>query len=413
MKMRYFLLSALFCIMSVSAYAADNIRDMISQSTGSFELRVRSFDRDYDTTPAKDRNESAIGGLLRFKSADLHGVSFGVSMYNAGDFYSDDDKGGYDLLTNNDSEKHKGFTKMGEAYLQGNWFDTVFKVGAHEINTPYANKHDSRVAPKSYKGASVVSDIVPNLTMSAYYITDFIDHGDTTFDNIAKSYATGMEDNPLLIGGLKYNLALAENTSVKPQAWYYTIKDGLEMTYFDAEFSTKINDFTFSLLPSYLQQKATGDKTGGDFDTELYGATATVEAYGFNVQVAYAKVGDDDIQTPWGHSLIINQNILGADTAGVKAYAAIVGYDFSKLGADGLDFSVSYAKYESPDSGAKASFDASEVDYEINYKPTYLKGLALRASYGVSDTDGTFKSSDATDTRFLMSYAVKFGEGRK
>ncbi|MCD8554399.1 OprD family outer membrane porin [Seleniivibrio sp.] len=410
MKTRFFFSALLTCLITVSANAATNIGEMFSQGSGSAEIRTMFFERDYDGSK-QDLGEQAIGGIFHYKTAPLYGISLGVGFYTSNNINSDDDKGGYDLLQNSSSESHKSLTKLGEYFIQGEWADTKIKYGAQEVDTPFVNGFDTRMLPKTYKGLSVVNNTVPNLEASLYYLTDTLDRTDTEFTDIASSFNNNMDDNPLYAAGLMYTWNAAEGVKVVPQAWYYTIEDGFGFTYSAVELSSKFSKVSLSLKPSYLIQKAIGDKDGGDLDTHQYGAVGTAKYGDASLSLYYAKTGDDALSTPWGHSKILVQQVLSSQRAEETAYGVKLGYDFSKLGAKGLKFAIFYADYDTPDSGDNAGYDAKELDYDLTYKLPFkaLKGLALRFRYADINTDGTHKSVDYTDKRVYATYSFEFG----
>jgi len=407
MKTRLYFFVLMFMLSAMQAFAATNIREMFQEGTGSVEIRTLFFNRTYNSNKP-DMEDQAIGGVLHYKTAPLYGISFGTGFYTSNDINSDDDDTVYGNLAKGADGSHESYTKMAEYFVQGNYFDTMLRYGAQEIVTPFVNKYDVRMSPKTYKGLAVVNNSIDNLEASFYYITDFMDNNSTEYVDIAGSYNSKMNDNPLYVAGLKYTAKVNDAFNVVPQAWYYTISDGFAFSYANVDFNGKSSIGRYSVKPSYLIQKAIGDKDGGDLDTYQYGVVGNLKTHGFDISLFYAKTGDDTMVAPWGNSKVIVQQVATSVRAEEKAYAAKVGYDFSGIGAQGLSFSVFYASYDTPDSGVNKSYDQKEIDYDLIYKfnAPALKGLSLRARYADIDTDG---STDYVDKRLYAVYTFNFG----
>jgi len=407
MKTGFYLCILALLLTAVQAFAASNIKEMFQEGTGSVEIRTLYFNRTFNSSKA-DMDDQAIGGVLHYKTAPLKGISFGAGFYTSNDINSDDDDDVYGNLAKDSNGNHESYTKMAEYFVQGDWFNTQIRYGAQEIVTPFVNLYDFRMSPKTYKGLAVVNRSVENLEASFYYLTDFMDNNSSEYVDIAESFNKNMDDNPLYAAGLKYTGNVSQAFKVVPQAWYYTINDGFAFTYANVEFSGSSPIGKYSVKPSYLLQKAIGDKDGGDLDTYQYGVAGNLKTGSFDISLYYAKTGDDAMSAPWGNSKVIVQQVLASTRADEKAYAAKVGYDFSKLGAKGLSFSVYYAKYDTPDSGPNKSYDQSETDYDLMYKfsSEALKGLSLRARYADIDTDG---NTDYVDKRLYAVYTFNFG----
>ncbi|MCD8553593.1 OprD family outer membrane porin [Seleniivibrio sp.] len=407
MKTRLYFLVLIILITAMQAFAATNIKEMFEEGTGSVEIRTLYFNRTFNSSKA-DMEDQAIGGMFHYKTAPLKGVSFGVGFYTSNDINSDDDDDVYGNLAKGSDGSHESYTKMAEYFVQGDWFDTTIRYGAQEIVTPFVNKYDFRMSPKTYKGLAVVNRSVENLEASLYYITDFMDNNSLDYVDAGYSFNKNMDDNPLYAAGLKYSAEVSESFKIIPQAWYYTMQDGFAFTYGNVEFTGASPLGKYSVKPSYLSQKAIGSKDGGDLDTYQYGVAGNLKTHGFDISLYYAKTGDDAVSAPWGNSKVIVQQVLASTRAEEKAYAAKVGYDFTKLGATGLSFAVFYANYDTPDSGVNKSDDQSETDYDLTYKFSMpaLKGLSLRARYADIDTDG---GTDYVDKRLYAVYTFNFG----
>jgi hypothetical protein len=413
-NMRNILITAfiMVTVLTGTASAADNLKDMLSQGTVRGEIKTLDFTRDFDKS-TNTRHDNAIGGLLYYKTAPLKGISFGVAFGTAKDINSDDDDTVYGILKKDTDGSHASFSRMQEYYIQGEYFNTVAKYGAQEIRTPFMEPHDLRMLPRTYKGLSVINNSVTDLTLSAYYITDSMGWSDEDFVSVSKAVgaepggaASIDDDKAMVILGASYNVPV-EAVKTNVQAWYYTMADVYNQTFFKATFSKDFDGFTLYAKPSVLWQKSQGDDLNGDLDTHQYGISGGVKTHGFDVTAFYAKTGDDGIVAPWGDEKAIIQQVLAAGRAEEKAKALRVSYDFGKLGVKGLSAYVFYTDYDVP---ASTGSDMSEMDYSVQYAFSgSLDGLGLRARYAdikIDDGEGY------NDIRYYVTYKFAFG-GKK
>lgn len=387
MKAKLLLVGLLVFGLSTSVMAADSLKEMFSQASVKGVVKLLDFTRDFDSA-ADDNHNTAIGGTLYYKTDSFKGISLGTA-FGTTNVIGDDDEGFYYGLS---APVHESVTRLQEYYLQGDWFDTQIKVGAHELNTPFLNIHPIRMINRSYRGLSVVNRSIENLTLSGYYLTDHLGWVDEEFVSFA---------DDVYIAGVAYKLPV-QSVNSKVQAWYFTMPDGLNQSYLKADFSKKVNDFVLHAAPTLITQKSQGDELYGELDTYQYGLSAGIGAFGFDLTGFYAKTGDDPLLDRWGYGKIIIQQVrnsgdeLAGDRGDEDAYAARLSYDFSGVGAKGLKAYVFYANYDAP------ADTIDETDFSIQYNFSgALEGLGLRARHAIVEADN---GTDLTDTRFYVTY---------
>lgn len=387
MKAKLLLVGLLVFCLSTSAMAADNLKEMFAQGSVKGIIKVLSFTRDFDSA-APDNHDTAIGGTLYYKTDSFKGISFGTAFATTNVIGDDGDNFYYGVS----APVHESITRMQEYYIQGDWYDTRIKIGAQELNTPFLNIHPIRMINRAYRGLSVVNKSIENLTLSGFYLKDNLGWVDQNFETFA---------DDVYIAGAAYKLPFAAVNS-KVQAWYFTMPDGLNQTYFKADFSKKVNEFVLHAAPTVITQKSQGDELYGALDTYQYGLSAGVSAFGFDLTGFYAKTGDDSLLDPWGYGKIIIQQVrnsgdeLAGDRGDEKAYAARLSYDFGKVGVKGLSSYVFYADYDAP----AGTIDETDFSIQYNFSGA-LEGLGLRARYAMVDAENV---TDLTDTRFYITY---------
>jgi hypothetical protein len=406
MRAKLWLVLIIFLIVSTS-FAADNLKDMFGKGSVNGEIRYRNFNRNFDDS-SLDRSDSAFGGMLYYKTDSLYGVSFGVSFLVSEDVNSDDDKVVYGLLDKDEEGNHKGFNKLGEYYVKGEWLDTTIKIGSQEINTPFANKYDFRMTPNVYRGVSVINKSVQGLELQGYYLTDFQKYSASEYSPISEAFSSVVEedDKPLIIAGVKYTLPSSVIDKLSVQLWTYNMPDVYMLNYVRADYRKQINDiYAYNLRLSYLTQDDVGDSLAGEIDTEHYGFITGIEAYGFRVDVGYAETTDDNLVIPFGDDVVVSQAPGGSYRAEEDAYLVRVMYDFSHIGLKGLTAYIDHAYYDTPESGENASYDINETDFDVNYAlGGVMDGFAVRFRYAYVDTDEDEGGVDHDDIRFYLTY---------
>jgi len=392
------------------AIAADSLADVFTEGTVRGEVRGYYFERDFDGD-TNDRADLAAGTLLYYQTGELFGISGGVGYATSNDIGSDDDKDVYGLLATDANGNHDNYARFQEYFLQGNWFDTKIKIGAQEISSPFLNGHDIRMTPKTYRGLTVENNSVENLTLRAFYITDYMGWSDEDFLDMSSVAVTeDADDNPLMAGGLKYIFPV-ESLKLSSELFHYHMVDYFQSNYVKFGVGKALGDVNLYFNPSFLKQDSDGDEFAGEFDTTQYGFNTGAKAYGFDLTAFYARTDDDPVFAPWGDGKVIIQQINASGRADEDTYAAKLNYDFTDLGAAGLSAYVFYGYYD-VDDVTDTNVDISETDFSIQYNFSgFLKGFSVRGRYAIIDYDGG-TADDFNDFRIYLKYSFAFG-GKK
>ncbi|WP_029916152.1 OprD family outer membrane porin [Pelobacter seleniigenes] len=394
MKAKLFIVALLSFGLANTAMAAENLKEMFAQGSLKGEISLMNFTRDFKNG-TKDNQDTALGGAFYYRTDSFKGISLGLAVGTTNGIGDYEDKGTYYGLTA--PPDHANVTRLQEYYLQAHYFDTTIKVGAQEVNTPFLNIHPIRMIHRSYRGLSVVNKSVKDLTLMGYYLKDNLGWVDEEFVSFT---------DDVYIAGAAYKLPV-EAVNTKVQAWYFTMPDSFNQTYFKVDFSKKMADYVLHAAPTFFTQKSQGDELDGELDTYQYGFNAGVSAFGFDLTGFYAKTGDDSIRDPWGYGKIIIQQVvnsgdsLSGDRSDEDAYALRLSYDFSKVGVKGLDAYVFYALYDAPAS------TINETDFSVQYAFSgALEGLSARARYAIVDKDSG--QEDLDDIRLYLTYKFAF-----
>ncbi|GIU33029.1 hypothetical protein TUM4644_33500 [Shewanella colwelliana] len=405
----------IFSVLSLPAVADTTINNMFSEGSMDVKLRLYDFSKDFDGA-TQDKHDRSIGGIFNYKTAAVNGVSMGITYASANKLWIDDSKAVYSLLGTDENGDHKNVNRMQEYYMQGEWWNTKFRIGAQQVYSPYMNPHDIRAIPRSYRGFSVTNKSIKNLALSAFYITDSIGWNEDSFIKVNEAVKadllrahritadTEIADNPVYVLGANYKFP-TDTVKAKASLWTYNMEDVFNLTHAKVNLSSDIGDTNVYLAPSYLIQKSIGDETGGAFDTYQYGVDLGVKFSGADLMLKYGETGDDALLAPWGDDkVVIMQSTQAGNRANETAKAIKLSYDFGAVGIKGLKAFIYRGQFDVSDiSGSKID----ETDFSLGYSlDKWIKGLSIRARHAIVDKEN---GEDFTDSRFYIKYNFTIG----
>jgi len=382
------------------AFAAKDLPSAFTEGKASGTIKVLSFSRDFDT--GTDWSSLAIGGILNYKTAPLAGFSIGVGFKTsqAGGWQSDSKNVYSGILTSSKDS----YSALSEYYLQYEGFKTKVKLGAQYLNTPWVNGWDVRMTPLAYRGIGIINKSLKSVTLQGYYLDSYMGWTSETWQSMASGLSKNLDDDG---GAFVFGADLGMVKDLKIRLWYYLFQDVMNNYYFQGKYKYKIGkDFACDIDFRYLKQDDSGDELAGAIDTYTAGGWVGFSAYGAKLSLGYAKVGDEDIKYPFGHSRIITQQVYASNWAKSDVYAAKLAYNFSRIGAKGLSAYVFYGNYQVPDDIAAGKYDdTTETDFSLKYKfDGALKGLSAWARYAIVDKDEATGGVDFNDLRFYLEY---------
>ena len=422
--------------------AAEDLSTMFSEGTTSGQIREFSISRSVEyTDSAKDytRNANAIGGYLKFETADFKGLSLGTALYTTNGFYLDSPRDDYKkvdptlLGSNNES-----YSLLGEAYVQYKAGNTAFKGGRQKLNTPMAGADDARMIPNLFEAYVLSNTDVPDTTLVAAHVTRFaqgtfgraydggilaatagysaVDSRDQVggFVNMG-TYAIGQKTDGVSVAAAVYSGV--EN--LKVQLWDYYAHDILNAVYGQVDFSWTclLHDAIKPFVAAqFIKENDLGDAYAGDVDSMYWGAKLGAKVENFTAYVAYsqqseAEAGEELTKatiTPWGGMPAYTQGMVTRHMflAGTVATKVAASYNWKAFGPN-LKTVAYYAMFDMADNNGYTSDDASEAGFDVIYYPGLVENLQLRLR-GNYATD--FNVNAAGDTvgwneyRFIVNY---------
>jgi hypothetical protein len=279
---------------------------------------------------------SAIGGKLGYISPGWKGLSAGVTFYTTGELF-DDENGDFF------SSENGSYSILGEAYAQGDFGNTMLRVGRFELETPYVDSDDVRMVPNTFQGVLLSNS---DITGTTFYLSH-LDKWAGWDADIPERFQEINGDDGLSAVGADY----AGIEHLQMQAWYYLVKGFANLLHLEVVYEGDSFDVG---LQYGSQSDETNDNSGPDGD--VWGVSASYALADFTLSAAYNTVsgtvsdgfgGDPFFTSADDHAIggVEDQKAaaLGVEYEGVEGLmVGIFHVDFDQ-GADETDY---YAVYD-------------------------------------------------------------------
>ncbi len=447
---KYIALSAIAVglLSSVSLQAADDLSSMFSEGKASGQIREFSISRsmDYSDSTKDDytRSANAIGGHLKFETANYKGLTLGTAFYTTNGFANDSDMTDYTKVDPTLLGKdNASYSMLGEAYVAYKYKKTAFKGGRQKLNTPMAGADDARMIPNLFEAYVLSNTDLADTTLLAAHVVGFaqgtfgraynggilsatagysaVDSRDQVgeFINMGK-YAVGTSTDGVSIVSATYTGV----DGLKLQLWDYYAHDILNAIYAEATYKMKMGSVTPFVAAQFIKENDVGDKLlkglGGDgkIDSMYYGVKAGASVENFTAYVAYSSTTENSatdtsyanaIISPWGGMPAYTQGMVTRHVflAGTKAAKIAASYNFKAMGPD-LKTVLYYASYDMADNNGYTSDDASEAGFDIIYNLAVVKNLQLRLRGNFADDFNVNAGGDTVgwnEYRFIANYS--------
>ena len=407
-------LVALSVLTGVNTYAADDLSSMFSEGKTSGQIRAFYIDRKYEGSAGTTthRNALALGGHLKFETADYKGLSFGTAFYTTNRLASSPTVEPSMFGVNDD-----GYSILGEAYAQYVYGNSTLKFGRQKLDTPMAGSDDARMLPNLFEAYVLINKDIPNTTLIAAHVTKFAQgtfgrvysggilaatSGYSATDSKGQAgdfvnmgdYAIGKHTDGVTVASATY----APNKNVKAQVWDYYAHDILNVVYgqVDTSWTCLLTDKVHPFFSAQLiKENNVGDKLlsaiGGDgkIDSMYWSAKFGAKVENFTAYVAYSETTKNSatdasyanaIITPWGGMPAFTQGMVTRHQflAGTKATKVAATYNFKDMGAN-VSATAYYASFDmDANSGYGIARTATEPGFDIIYNPEAVKNLQLR-----------------------------------
>jgi len=460
--MKKIVLSVATLSLVVSANAAEDLSTMFSEGKASGQIREFSVDREYQGTAGNTthRRGNAIGGHLKFETADYKGLSFATAFYTTNGFLNDTDytnESKVDATLFGPGNENLSF--VGEVYFNYKYDKTNFRAGRQTLETPMAGGDDARMIRNLFEAYMLTNTSFDGVTLTAGHIQGF---SQGTFGRVYAGYnniidaggsVASAQANGLLAvtGGYSYvdtknqvgnfvnmgKYAVGQKTdgvsvasvvykgieNLKLQLWDYYAYDLMNVIYAQADYSWTCM-FNESIKPYVAAQLIKEDNVGkdlvGDVNGMYWGAKLGAKIENFDAYVAYSQTSENSaaeaaaggtanaILTPWGGMAAFTQGMVTRHMylAGTKASKVAASYNWKGFGPNlsTLGYYTSFDMHEN--SGYGIARTATEAGYDIIYYPEAVKGLQLRTRANFPRT--FFENSSGTtgwsEYRLIVNY---------
>ena len=370
-----------------------------------FSIRPRAYYRYRDNGDGTVSEAFALGGAFGLETgylADL--VRVGITGYTSQKIDGPSGRDGSGLLR----PGQESYTVLGEAYADFKFGEkTSVTAGRQRLDLPYLNAHDSRMTPNTFESVVFRSTACENLSWGFGHIFRIKERTSTDFEYLSAQAGAAGSEHGLTSAGFRYDFS--ENfhlSAVNHYGW-----DTFNTAYIETERFIRLHDdVSLKFGFQFTDQRSVGDELLGSFDSQQIGGKFSLAYRSLIASTSVTSTSKDGggIMKPWGGSPSYNSVIISDfDRAGEKSICASLSYDFTELGLKGLAASASYVYGDTPDSGANASPDQQEFNFNIDYRP-HLEGQEyfwLRFRYATNNRDGGL---DSEDFRVILNSSFAF-----
>ncbi len=376
------------------------LADLLYKSSVNLHLRNYYFGRERDSRPTIEAWAQGAGIQLatpRWRDR----LNLAATLYTSQKLYGPADKDGSKLL----KPGQKSFTVLGQAYLEARLYGNIkLKAYRQRFELPYLNGNDARMVPNTFEAVSLYDFSGQRFVYGLGQTWRMKKRDASNFISMTEAAGIDGPDRALTTAGARYTFANKANVSVVN---HYN-RDFMNIFYAEGNSRTHSRlGIGFQFSAQYANQRSVGNQLGGDFDTSFRGAKLAASYHGLLLSLAHTSVSSNArIRNPWGGSpSYISLMIRDFDRAGEDAWLLGLSTDFSHFGDNGFSGFINYAWGDTPDNGADASPDESELDLTLDYKPEagLMKGLWFRLRAAIVNQDGAGRK-DLRDIRLIANY---------
>ncbi|WP_372998955.1 OprD family outer membrane porin [Sulfurimonas sp.] len=438
---------------SASVQAAEDLSSMFSEGKVSGQIREFSISRAVKRSASTDytRKANAIGGHLKYVTADYKGLSFGTAFYTTNGFANDEAR--------TDSTKvdptllgvnNEGYSILGEAFIKYEMDKTVFVGGRQKVKNAMISSDDARMVPNLVETFSLTNKNLPGTTLAIAHTTKFaqgtfgraygaggilaatsgysaVDPSNQVGDFVNMGdYAVGKET----AGITSVSAIYSGVKGLKVQLWDFYAHDIMNTIYADISYKMKLDSVTPFVAAQFMKQNEVGDKllkntsisTNGKLDSMYYGLKAGLSVANFTAYVAYSSTSANSasdvtsegtatnaIVSMWGGMPAYTQGMVTRHQflAGTKATKVAASYNFKDMGPD-LKAVLYYGSYDMDNNNGYTYGDASETGFDLIYNTGFAKGLQLRLRGNYANDFNVASGTGATvgwdEYRFIANY---------
>ncbi|GIT97184.1 hypothetical protein [Sulfurovum sp. TSL1] len=320
------------------------------------------FDKETSSLAAAvtvDVSHKIMDGII----GNLSGVGYSNLMNESISF------GGFEYWT--DNPKDTG-AFLNVANITATYGDTTFVLGRQLLFTPQISGFDWLLASGSYEAYTVMNKSIPNVTLTASYITEF------------RGVNSGVDFEEL--EGDNWTVGAAYSDAFDASIWYYNVDDAYDLSYTQVYADAGMKIAGIDVAAQYVNT----DWDVGDA-SNVYGIKASGSVGGFDLMGAYVHTADAPAGFIDNDAIYTTMwNSLGSNAIG-DAFKVEASTEFS-----GFAVTADYVNYEETVAGE----EGSEFDLILGYGLTNC--ISLDAIY--SNTDYGDGSGDNQALELIATY---------
>lgn len=320
------------------------------------------------------------------------------------------------VLPHDGKESKDHFGKVG-ATLKAKVSATELKVGELLLVSPVLVFDPSRQLITTYSGAWLESKEIKDTKLTLAYVDKINNRYDNQFRDLtlfapAKGknyYDNGEASDGMWIAGVDHQFT----PQIGGSYWYADVQDIYQQHYLGVNYKTALGEKTkLDSHVRYFDNSESGDKLYGEIDNQALSVGAKVNHGAHTVGLGYQQMfGDTAFPTLGGwvpQPYLVNWGVATFTAPEEKSWNVSYGYDFSEMGAKGLNATAVYFKGYDAQSGDQ-NFNTDELNLIANYTVPEgkLKGLGIQAMYiDVNFANPT--KPDLQEYRVATIYTHKF-----
>lgn len=381
------------------------------------QLKFKNFylDRQYADLPQNNWGSWSQGVTLDAKSGyqDIGvGIQVGADLLVQHAVKLNGRDQNADWVLAHDGEKSRDhFGKVG-ATLKAKVSQTELKVGEILPVSPVLVFDPSRQLLTTYSGAWLESKDVKNTKLTLAYIDGINARYDNQFQDLSlfpnNNPTTAKAADGMYIAGVDHQFS----PEIGGSYWYADVRDLYQQHYVGASYKAKLSEkVKLDSYVRYFDNSESGDKLYGTIDNQAISASAKVNYAAHTLGLGYQQMfGENAFPTLAGwvpQPYLVNWGVATFTNKNEKSWGVTYGYDFSELGAQGLNATAMYFMGSNAEVAGKKEQDSDELNVIVNYTVPEgkMKGLGFQAMY--IDVDYDWKT-DLKEYRFATTYTYRF-----
>jgi len=409
-------------LIAVSAFGASsdvtNLKDWFAEGSSHGNIKYYFIETN-KKNDASSLDSSAwansIGGKLGYKTAKLYGFTMGATFMTTNPFALpgnvDTSIIGRDNAVQQgkspgDPIAQKGFSVLGEAYLDYQYQGLDAWYGRRVEKTPLVNPKEVRMIPSSIEGGDVSYSFENGLKLGAGYLDKFKQRTSSEFHNMVK-HALG--DQAIAITGSDRGSVIPAYLEWRDahhtvRMYNYFTQDLVNSTYFDAVHKHEVNkDFTWFAGLQGMHQHGIGHAKSASFNTKLADGTATTASADINARFFGLKAGATYADSSF---LLAYTNVLGSRAN--EHNSLMLPWDGTPLFTDMITsndlFTSNYGQGMTSSGGYIAGTSGIKAGYTQKYDFTGFKGFKSVLSYAYYDNTNFIKAQQ--DINLVLAYKI-------